>query len=192
MTNEKWALSFIRPHFTCMQKCGLFSCQKHHQTMSYSVPLWAQWEVPGPTSPHTISLRACPTPTIVPHSTHTYTQWPLQSQGSHHAIPSHKDTHQSLSHQKGKNDRGGRRKKLYPLGRDRGKWVKHKGCKCVWGGCGCIREGHIYCKVRQLLWCVRLLVSRVLSLVTRAFEVHMHENIKLEKLCHLWNTLIQT
>lgn len=61
-----------RPRFTRWQKCSLFTCQKHHQTMSYSAPLWVQWEVPGPTSPRTISRWACPTPTIVPHSTHTH------------------------------------------------------------------------------------------------------------------------
>lgn len=105
------------------QKCGLFTCQKHHQTMSYSAPLWVQWEVPGPTSPYTISPKACPTPTIVQHSTHTHTQWPLQSQGSHYAIPSHKDTHQSLSCQREKRMTEVAEEKLQPFGRDEGKWV---------------------------------------------------------------------
>lgn len=119
------SLSHTHTHmrFTSMQKCGLFTCQKHHQTMSYSAPLWVQWEVPGPTSPHTISPKACPTPTIVPHSTHTHTQWPLQSQGSHYAIPSHKDTHQSLSRQREKKEWQRRQKKnCNPWGgRDGGK-----------------------------------------------------------------------
>lgn len=45
----------------------------------------------------------------LPHShhcptlhSHTHAQWALQSQGSHYATPSHKDTHQSSSHQRGK------------------------------------------------------------------------------------------
>lgn len=115
------------------EKCSLFTCQKHHQTMSYSAPLWVQWEVPGPTSPYTISPKACPTPTIVPHSTHTHSQWPLQSQGSHYTIPSHKDTHQSLSRQREKRMTVVAEEKLRPLGRDGGKRVKHK-VQSVCGG----------------------------------------------------------
>lgn len=63
---------------TYMQEYRLSTCQKRHQTMRYSAPLWAQWEVPGPTSPHTIGPKACPTPTIVPYSTHTHTMATLE------------------------------------------------------------------------------------------------------------------
>lgn len=59
----------------------------------------------GPWPPHNQPQGVPP----LPHTPHT--QWPLQSQGSHYAIPSHKDTHQSLSCQERiKNDRSGRRK----------------------------------------------------------------------------------
>lgn len=181
MTNEKWALSFTCPRFTRMQKCGLFTCQKHHQTMSYSVPLWAQWEVPGPTSPHTISPRACPTPTIVPHSTHTYTQWPLQSQGSHHAIPSHKDTHQSLSRQKGKNDRGGRRKNCIPWEGTEGNEWNTKGVSVCGVGVDILeREIHTvkWASYPGVCLCLSVEFHHLLS----EPEVHINKNIRVEKL----------
>ncbi len=122
------SLSFTHTHmrFTSMQKCGLFTCQKHHQTMSYSAPLWVQWEVPGPTSPHTISPKACPTPTIVPHSTHTHTH-----NGHSRARGPTMQFHHTKTHtspypvrERKKNDRGGRRKivTLGEGGMEENKW----------------------------------------------------------------------
>lgn len=125
-------------------------------------------------TPHThIHTMATPEPGVPPCNSITQRHTPV-------LIPSERKERQRWQE-----------KKLYPLGRDGGKRVKHKRCKCVWGGCGHIRERDTYCKVGQLFWCVSLLVSRVLSFIIWAFEVHINENIKVEKLSAtcgiLWN-----
>lgn len=119
---------------THTQKCGLFTCQKHHQTMSYSAPLWVQWEVPGPTSPYTISPKACPTPTIVQHSTHTHTMATPEP-----GVPlcnsiTQRHTPVLIPSERKKNDRGGRGK-IATLWEGWRKMSVTKRTKCVWWGC---------------------------------------------------------
>lgn len=124
---KKWdvhiylTLSFTLFH-THMPKCSLFTCQKRHQTMSYSAPLWVQWEVPGPTSPHTISPKACPTPTIVPHFSHTHTHTTPEPGVPLSNSITQRHTPVLIPSEREKNDRGGRRK-IATLGKDGGKWV---------------------------------------------------------------------
>lgn len=89
-------------------------------------------------------------PQALPHShycptlhTHTCTdtQRPLQSQGSHYAIPAHKDKHQSLSRQRReKSDRDGGRK----IGWRWRKVGETRTTKSVWLGCGGTQQASYY------------------------------------------------
>lgn len=136
-SNVPPSLSLSHMDFTHNQKCSLFMCQKHYQTMSYSTPLLPQWEVPGPTSPHTISPRPCPTPTIVPHSTHTHSQWATPEPG----VPlcnsiTQRHTPVLIPSEREKNDGDGRRENCNPRGgtEENGRNTKAGVQReCVWG-----------------------------------------------------------
>lgn len=83
--------------------------------MSYSAPLWVQWEVPGPTSPHTISPKACPTPTIVPHSTQTHNGH-SRARGPTMQFHHTKPQPGLIPSEREKNDRGDRRSPILGVG----------------------------------------------------------------------------